>query len=127
MGLYARYLVPKLTQLAMSQRQLHPYREHVVSEARGRVLEMGIGSGLNLPLYGDAVEEVIGVDPSREILALARDATEAVPRTLKVHLLGCAAERLPPSIQDASIETVVVSWALSRTPNPVAALAESRR
>lgn len=74
MGLYARYLLPRLTHLAMSHEQLRPYRERVIANATGRVLEIGIGSGLNLPLYGSAAQEVIGIDTSPEMLAMAERA-----------------------------------------------------
>jgi ubiquinone/menaquinone biosynthesis C-methylase UbiE len=123
MGLYARYLLPRLTHLAMSQEQLRPYRERVIAGATGRVLEIGIGSGLNLPLYGGAVE-VIGIDISRELLAMA-ERTVAASRPVNVRLLEGSAERLP--LDDRSIDTVVVTWALSSIPDPIAALAEARR
>src|SRR5919199_6474004 len=61
MGLYSRYVLPRLTHLSMGYAELRPYRARVVGAAKGRVLEIGIGTGLNLPFYGDAVEEVIGV------------------------------------------------------------------
>jgi SAM-dependent methyltransferase len=79
MGLYARYLLPRLTHLSMGQKQLLPYRQRVVTGAVGRVLEIGIGSGLNLPLYGDAVEEVIGIDISPELLAMAERGAAMAP------------------------------------------------
>ena len=88
MGLYARYLLPRLTHLSMGQKQLLPYRQRVVTGAAGRVLEIGIGSGLNLPLYGDAVEEIIGIDISPELLAMAERAAAMVSRRrLRVRLL----------------------------------------
>lgn len=88
MGLYARYLLPRLTHMSMGQKQLLPYRQRVVTGAAGRVLEIGIGSGLNLPLYGDAVEELIGIDISPELLAMAERAAAMVSRRrLRVRLL----------------------------------------
>jgi ubiquinone/menaquinone biosynthesis C-methylase UbiE len=124
MGLYARYLLPRLMHLAMSQSQLRPYRERVIGGAIGRVLEVGIGSGLNLPLYGAAVEEVIGIDISPEMLAMAeRTAATAVPG--RATLLEGTAECLP--LDDRSVDTVVVTWALCSIPDPMVALADVRR
>jgi ubiquinone/menaquinone biosynthesis C-methylase UbiE len=123
MGIYARYVLPHLTHLAMRQSQLRPYRERAVGRARGRVLEIGIGSGLNLPLYGPAVEQVIGVDISPELLAIAERAAAATPGNIR--LLDGSAERLP--LDDRSVDTVVVTWALCSIPDPVAALKEVRR
>lgn len=123
MGVYARYVLPRLTHLAMRQSQLRPYRERVVGGARGRVLEIGVGSGLNLPLYGAAVEQVIGVDVSPELLAMAERAATAMSGN--VRLLEGTAERLP--LDDRSVDTVVVTWALCSIPDPVAALTEARR
>jgi len=125
MGLYARYVLPRLTDLTMSRKLLLPYRQRVVGGAAGRVLEIGIGSGLNLPLYGDAVEEVIGVDISPELLAMAERATQR--RRLRVQLLEGSAEHLPSTIADGSIDTMVVTWALCSIPDAAAALVEAHR
>ena len=108
-GLYARYVLPRLTDLTMSRKVLLPYRQRVIGGAAGRVLEIGIGSGLNLPLYGDAVEEVIGVDVSPELLAMAERAAQR--RGLRVRLLEGSAEHLPSTIPDRSVDTVVISVA----------------
>src|SRR5262249_46653443 len=105
MGLYARYVLPRLTHLAMGQAQLRPYRQRAIAGARGRVLEIGIGSGRNLPLYDDAVVEVIGIDPSREMLALAQPTVAALSR--RVTLLPLSAESLP--FENGSMDTVVVT------------------
>jgi hypothetical protein len=64
MGFDQNYVVPWLTHLSMRQTQLVPYRSRVVSNATGRVLEVGIGSGLNLPYYSQSVNEIVGLDPS---------------------------------------------------------------
>jgi ubiquinone/menaquinone biosynthesis C-methylase UbiE len=125
MGLYARYLLPRLTDLTMSRKLLLPYRQRVIGGAAGRVLEIGIGSGLNLPLYGDAVEEVIGVDVSPELLAMAERAAKR--RGLRVRLLEGSAERLPANVADGSVDTVVVTWALCSIPDARAALVEAHR
>jgi ubiquinone/menaquinone biosynthesis C-methylase UbiE len=129
MGLYARYLLPRLTDLTMSRKLLLPYRQRVIGGAVGRVLEIGIGSGLNLPLYGDAVEEVIGVDVSPELLVMAERAA-ALPsqrRRPRVRLLRGSAEHLPSNVADGSVDTVVVTWALCSIPGARAALVEAHR
>jgi len=123
MGLYSQYLLPRLIHFSMGQAQLLPYRRRVVAGARGRILELGFGSGRNLPFYGEAVEEIIGIDPSREILALAQAALGVVSR--KVTLLPQSAESLP--LEGRSIDTVVVTWSLCSIPDPGAALREARR
>jgi len=123
MGLYSQYLLPRLTHFTMGQAQLAPYRRRVVVGARGRVLELGIGSGRNLPFYGDTVDDIIGIDPSREMLALAQPTLSAF--ATKVTLLAQSAESLP--LQDRSIDTVVVTWSLCSMPDPGAALREARR
>ena len=60
MGFYERWIVPRLLDLAMRNRLLDHYRHQTIALARGLVLEFGIGSGLNLPLYGPAVTRVVG-------------------------------------------------------------------
>jgi len=124
-GLYARYVLPRLTDLTMSRKVLLPYRQRVIGGAAGRVLEIGIGSGLNLPLYGDAVEEVIGVDVSPELLAMAERAAQR--RGLRVRLLEGSAEHLPSTIADRSVDTVVITWAMCSIPDLAAALVEAHR
>jgi ubiquinone/menaquinone biosynthesis C-methylase UbiE len=124
-GLYARYVLPRLTDLTMARKLLLPYRQRVIGGAAGRVLEIGIGSGLNLPLYGDAAEEVIGVDVSPELLAMAERVTQR--RSLRVRLLEGSAEHLPSTIADRSVDTVVITWALCSIPDATAALVEAHR
>jgi ubiquinone/menaquinone biosynthesis C-methylase UbiE len=123
MGIYSTCVLPRLTHLSMGQVQLKPYRARVIGGAKGRVLEIGIGSGLNLPFYNDAVEEVIGVDASPEMLVLAERAV--AKSHLKVTLLARSAESL--QLHARSVDTVVVSWSLCSIPRPHAALSEAHR
>jgi hypothetical protein len=71
MALYHDHVLPCLTHLTMSNRWLIEYRRRMVSQARGRVLEIGIGSGLNLPFYGGQVASLYGIDPSAALLRRA--------------------------------------------------------
>ncbi|HEX2255096.1 MAG TPA: class I SAM-dependent methyltransferase [Afifellaceae bacterium] len=123
MGLYSEHVLPWLTHLSMRNRLLGPYRQRLVPQARGRVLEVGVGSGLNLPLYGPAVELVVGLDPSAGLLRRAAAmAAEARPA---VALVRASAEAIP--LTDASVDTVVMAWTLCSIPDARSALAEIRR
>jgi ubiquinone/menaquinone biosynthesis C-methylase UbiE len=123
MNLYERWILPPILDLVMRQKHLGKYRREVIAAARGRVLEIGVGSGLNLPLYGKQVELVYGIDPSPRLLEIARRraAASAVPVEL---LLGSAAA-IP--LADGSIDTVVMTWTLCSILDPLAALREMRR
>ncbi len=123
MGFYQRYIVPPLTHLAMSQQQLLPFRQQVVAAAEGRVLEIGVGSGLNFRFYGAGVTSVIGLEPSAQLLRLARPRAAAA--TVPVILLDASAEAIP--LDAGSIDTVVTTWTLCTIPDASRALAEMRR
>lgn len=71
MGFYNDVLLPRLLDRAMRNKELVGYRQRIVGAARGRVLEVGIGSGLNLPFFGLDVTEIIGLEPSQPLLELA--------------------------------------------------------
>jgi ubiquinone/menaquinone biosynthesis C-methylase UbiE len=123
MSIYQTHVLPRLLHLAMRQEALLPFRRRVISAAEGRVLEVGIGSGLNLPLYGPAVCTVIGLEPSPELLRMAGDRAAAAP--VPVELLEASAEAVP--LDAASIDTVVMTWTLCTIPNAHCALGELRR
>jgi ubiquinone/menaquinone biosynthesis C-methylase UbiE len=120
---YQRYVIPRLTHLAMRQKQLLPFRQRVVGAAAGRVLEIGIGSGLNFPFYGAAVTSVIGLEPSSELLSMARP--RAVTAAAPVTLLDASAEVIP--LDSGSVDTVVTTWTLCTIPHAQRALTEMRR
>jgi ubiquinone/menaquinone biosynthesis C-methylase UbiE len=123
MGLYQERIVPWLINLAMRNRDLIAYRRRIVSAATGRVLEVGIGSGLNLPFYGDSVSRVFGLDPSAKLLAMAGRAARSSDSPLE--LIQANAEAIP--LDDASVDTVVTTWTLCSIPDAGAALQEMRR
>jgi ubiquinone/menaquinone biosynthesis C-methylase UbiE len=107
----------------MRNRALRPYRERVVSGAQGRVLEIGIGSGLNLPFYGTRVEEILGLEPAAPLLAMAQRTSGRCVQP--VRLIAGSAEAIP--IEDHSIDTVVTTWTLCSIPDAIGALKEMRR
>src|SRR5262249_27122237 len=93
MAFYQERIIPWLIHLSMRQRMLAPYRDRVVSSARGRVLEVGIGSGLNLPFYASTATEIIGLEPSPNLLEMANKAARKTPISLR--LVEGTAEAIP--------------------------------
>ena len=123
MGFYRDHILPYLTDLSMRQRNLAAYRSRVIPAADGRVLEIGVGSGLNLPLYTANVRQVIGLDPSPKLLSMAR---KVLLRVLPpVEFVEGSAEAVP--LEDASVDTVVTTWTLCSIPDAPRALREMRR
>lgn len=123
MGFYNDIILPRLCHLAMRNKRLLPYRERVISAAEGRVLEVGIGSGLNLPLYRPPVREILAIDPAPQLVAMARRTS--VGTGLSVNFIEASAEAIP--LDDHSIDTVVSTWTLCTIPQAVTALSEMRR
>ena len=72
MGFYAKYVLPRLIDIAMRNKDTARLRAEWIPHARGEVLEIGIGSGLNLEFYSPEVQRVYGVDPSVELQQMAR-------------------------------------------------------
>jgi ubiquinone/menaquinone biosynthesis C-methylase UbiE len=124
MGFYRRHILPHLIEMAMRKKDCAALRAEWLPQARGDVLEIGIGSGLNLPFYGQQVRKVFGLDPSLELQRMAR--TRAEGRSLEVEFLLQSAEESPP-LPDRSIDTAVVTWSLCSIPNPAKALVQIKR
>jgi ubiquinone/menaquinone biosynthesis C-methylase UbiE len=123
-GLYDRFVVPRLIDFAMRDRRARERRERLVPKAHGRVLEIGIGSGLNLPFYDRGrLRSLCAVDPSAELLAMARKKARGLG--MEVELEQQSAERLP--FASANFDCVLHTWTLCSIPDPSAALAEIRR
>jgi ubiquinone/menaquinone biosynthesis C-methylase UbiE len=124
MNPYTHWLLPRLIDLAMRNPQATRLRQTMVPAARGRVLELGAGSGLNLPYYdGAGVTELYALDPSTELLAMARSRQAAAG--FPVTFLPCPAEAIP--LASGSIDTVVSTWTLCSVADAVRALGEARR
>lgn len=124
MGLYDRYLLPKLLDFAMRQKPIMMQRQKVVPQAQGRVLEIGIGSGLNLGFYDRSrVAKLWGLDPSEELRRIAGERARAAG--MDVEFLGLPGEQIP--LEDASVDTVVSTYTLCTIPDVARALREMRR
>lgn len=123
MSFYEDHVLPHVINLAMRNRFLLPYRERAIAAAEGRVLEIGIGSGLNLPLYGTQVSEVLGIEPAPRLLGMAQHAASRAHIPTK--LVQGSAESIP--LDDSSVDTVVTTWTLCTIPEVLAALRELRR
>jgi ubiquinone/menaquinone biosynthesis C-methylase UbiE len=123
LSVYHRCMLPWLLDLGMRQSQLARLREQLVVAACGRVLEIGIGSGLNIPFYPRSLEVLIGIDPSPEMLAKARKQAAWVH--FPVRLMEGEAENLP--LEDGSLDSVVMTWTLCSVRDPLAALGQIRR
>lgn len=123
LNFYEHWILPPLLDWVMRQPQLEKYRREVVGSARGRVLEIGVGSGLNLPFYSKQVEIVIGIDPSPRLLAMTRQ--RAAASEVEAKLIQATAAAIP--LADGTIDTVVMTWTLCSIPDPLLALSEMRR
>lgn len=124
MAFYRRYILPWALHFACGVKPVRYQRRKVIPLAKGQVLEIGIGSGLNLPFY-DArqVERVIGLDPSPEMRRIAGKAAREA--AFPVEFIGLSGEAIP--LEDDSVDTVVITYTLCTIPDPVKALREMRR
>lgn len=123
MGFYRDVILPKLCHLAMRNKRLVPYRERVIGAAEGRVLEIGVGSGLNLPFYRAPVREIVALEPAAPLIGMARRASRET--NIPVRLLEASAEAIP--LDTRSVDTVVTTWTLCSIPQAAVALGEMRR
>ena len=119
MAFYDDVILPRFINCACGAKPIMKQREKVVPHARGTVLEIGIGTGLNLPYYdGTHVERVIGLDPSEKSWELAGD--RAANHDFDVEFIGLPGEQIP--LEDDCVDTVLVTFSLCTIPDPVTAL-----
>lgn len=124
MGLYKTTILPRLTHWVCSQSDISKLRREVVPQAKGRVLEVGIGSGLNLPFYDPAkVKQVWGVDPSYELRAVAEKKADDLAFDLE--FIGLSGEDIP--LEKNAADTVLVTYTLCSIPDVLRALKEMNR
>lgn len=119
MGFYDRHVLPRFINCACGSKPIMRQREKVVPFATGTVLEIGIGTGLNLPYYDSSkVERLIGLDPSEESWELA--GARAKDIGFPIEFIGLPGEQIP--LDDHSVDTIVMTYSLCTIPDPVAAL-----
>ena len=124
MNFYNRYIFPKLAHWACGLDSHASQRRRLVPRAQGVVLEVGIGSGLNLPFYdASRVMKVIGLDPAIEITRLAAAAAASTP--FAVEFINLPGEEIP--LADNSIDTILMTYTLCSIANTKSALEEMQR
>ena len=124
MSLYEKYVLPKFLNCACGSKPVARQREKVVPLAEGRVLEIGIGSGLNLPFYDKSkVDEIWGLDPSEELSEMAR--TVATQEGMKVNFISSGAEDIP--LPDDHFDSVLITYTMCTIPEVIRANTEIRR
>ncbi|MBI1263065.1 MAG: methyltransferase domain-containing protein [Rhizobiales bacterium] len=124
MGFYEKHIVPHVVNCACGTKPITYQRKKVVPMAEGVVLEIGIGTGHNLPFYdASKVTKLIGLDPSEESWKMAGERARALP--FPVEFIGLPGEDIP--LDDKSVDSVLVTFALCTIPDPVKALEGMRR
>lgn len=124
MGFYNRHVMPRLVDYLCSDSTIADQRRKVVTRVEGVVLEIGIGSGLNLPFYDpQRVERIIGVDPDEGMWNLADENRRDL--MIPLERLALSGERIP--LEEDSVDCILVTYSLCTIPDPIAALREMRR
>jgi ubiquinone/menaquinone biosynthesis C-methylase UbiE len=123
MGVYSEHVVPRVVDVVCNLKEAHPQRRRVCEGLAGNVLEIGFGSGLNVPFYPDAVTRVTAVEPSDTAWKLAgkRLRETAVP----IERAGLGAEALP--LPDDHFDAALSTWTMCTIPDIAGALRELRR
>ena len=123
MGLYSNLVIPYCIDIAMSGSTLQQYRQQLLQDVSGEILEIGFGTGLNLPHYPASVQKITTVDPNPGMKQKARSRIAASPIDVDYQVLN--GESLP--MDDASFDSVVCTWSLCSIPQADLAIAEVYR
>ena len=123
MGFYANHILPILVERGMQNSVIRQYRPQVPPLASGRVLEVGFGSGMNVPYYSADIEHLFGLEPSAKLLNIAEERISAAQ--FSIDTINCGAEDIP--LETGSIDTIVTTWTLCSIPLIEVALQEMRR
>ncbi|MDA8902932.1 class I SAM-dependent methyltransferase [Porticoccaceae bacterium] len=124
MGFYDKHILPHFLNCACGSKPIKYQREKVVPMAEGLVLEVGIGSGLNIPYYdGAKVDKILGLDPSEELNRMALKVAE--DKGIPVEFILSGAEAMP--LPDNHVDTVLVTFTMCTIPEVAAANKEMLR
>lgn len=124
MGLYSQYILPKVVDWACNQSPNRKQREKVVPLASGNILEIGVGSGLNLPFYNkDQVNHLIGIDPSQEMWQ--KKTVDLKSLEFEVEFIEGYAEKLP--LENNCMDSIVLTYTLCTISDTEKALSEVKR
>ena len=124
MSLYDKYVLPKFLNCACGSKPVARQRKKVVPLAEGKVLEVGIGSGLNLPFYDKSkIDELWGLDPSEELCEMARKVADS--EQMEVNFISSGAEEI--SLPDNHFDSVLVTYTMCTIPEVIRANGEIRR
>jgi len=114
LGLYNKYILPKFINCACGSKPIDYQRGKLVPYAKGIVLDIGIGSGLNIPFYNKSnINHLYGLDPSPELLEIAMKVAKT--HELDIEFLECGAESIP--LADDSIDTIVITYTMCTIPD----------
>jgi ubiquinone/menaquinone biosynthesis C-methylase UbiE len=122
-GVYAERVVPRIMNVACGTKQSHPLRRRVCAGLHGQVVEIGFGSGHNVPFYPDTVQRVAAMEPSHLSWKLAQDRVGA--STVTIEQSGLDGQSLP--FADNSFDAALSTWTLCTIQDPVLALTEVHR
>lgn len=122
MSFYNKYILPKLLDYVMRSKDMEKHRLDVICEAKGVVLEIGFGSGLNISYYTGIVK-LYALEPYQDFYSLAESRIKKV--NFPIEHLRSSAEKIP--LQDNSVDSVVSTWSLCSVPHPEIALSEIKR
>ncbi|MBI3652886.1 MAG: class I SAM-dependent methyltransferase [Acidobacteria bacterium] len=124
MGIYAKYIFPHLLDWALGKPELGKYRQRALEPAYGKVLEIGFGTGLNLPYYPAAVQRLMAIDSEHLLQKKLAQRIKAAPLPVEFVQLD-ASGSLP--FADAEFDCIVTTWTLCSIAEVLPALAEMRR
>lgn len=124
MSLYDKYILPKVLNCTCGSKPISYQRKKVVPLAKGKILDIGIGSGLNIPFYDlSRIDKIYGLDPSSELIKIAKKM--AVKKNISIEFLLCGAEDIP--LPNNSIDTVLITYSMCTIPEVLKANYEMLR